>query len=343
MKKLKFLLLLACLSAIMGMRQLQDSLFKKPAHFPEPNYAFKGKRVDSLQVLLGRALFYDEALSIDFSTSCASCHSPFSAFTHNDHEVSHGIQDRFGKRNSPPLFNLAWQPYYMWDGAINNLDVQALAPINHPDEMGESTEHVLKKIKHSWRYRSLFNKVYGDTLINSERMLKSISSFLVTLVSAESKYDRVMLKKDSFNLQEQNGYTLFKNNCNTCHTEPLFTSFNFENNGIGMLEKYRDLGRAAISGDPQDSLRFKVPSLRNLEFTYPYMHDGRMQKLYQVLDHYSGITLQKADGTKVSVQKFSPEEKVDLMAFLLALGDRTFLYATKNQFPKEFFFSQPME
>lgn len=343
MKKLKFLALLTCILCISAMGVLQEQVFKKPPHFPQASYNFNNNSLSQDKVLLGRALFYDEALSVDFSTSCATCHSPFSAFTHNDHDVSHGIQDRFGRRNSPALFNLAWHPTFMWDGAINNLDVQALAPINHPDEMGESTQQVLKKIAHSARYRALFKRVYGDTLINSERMLKAISAFLVTLVSADSKYDRVKLGKDTFTMQEQKGYSLFKAQCNTCHTEPLFSSFTFENNGIGISEKYKDAGRGAISGLAQDSFRFKVPSLRNLEFTYPYMHDGRMHSLYEVIEHYAHTSLKKADGTFLPSPNLSPEDKVDLVAFLLSLGDRTFLYATQNQFPKEFFFAPPKE
>jgi cytochrome c peroxidase len=218
--------------------------------------------------------------------------------------------------------------------------MQALAPISHPKEMAENMEHVVLKLSRSKLYRKLFFSAYNDSIVTGEKVLKALSQFQLTLVSAESKYDSVMVRKAHFNEQEKNGYALFKQHCNACHTEPLFTSLNFENNGLSVDPKLNDHGRWNITGLASDSLLFKVPSLRNLEYTYPYMHDGRFKKLSQVVQHYSsGIshsrTLSKALEKPMNI---STSDEVDLVAFLLTLSDRKFLFDPSHSFPKEVFF-----
>jgi cytochrome c peroxidase len=146
--------------------------------------------------------------SKDSSISCASCHSPYNAFAHVDHKLSHGIADRIGKRNAPALMNLAWQRTFMWDGAIHHLDMQALAPISHPDEMAEDIHHIVAKLRQKPLYPKLFYQAFGDTTISGERLLKAIAQFMLRITSANSKYDSVMRHERQFNPQEAKGYVL---------------------------------------------------------------------------------------------------------------------------------------
>ena len=307
-------------------------LFYAPSYFPKPIYNFKENPLDSATIELGRILFYDPILSKDNSISCASCHSPYNAFAHTDHDLSHGIFDSIGNRNAPALFNLAWQSSFMWDGAINHLDVQPLAPISHASEMASSINEVIEKLSASDHYKKLFAKTFKDSIISSSKILKALSQFQVTLVSANAKYDRVQLGKDQFTFQEENGYKLFQNNCASCHAEPLFSNYNFENNGLPMDPVLNDLGRYNVTLDETDKLKFKVPSLRNLSYTYPYMHDGRFDKLNEVLTHY---TTEFAINNSLKKQiTLTSNEKVDLIAFLLTLDDKEFVFDKKHQFKK---------
>ena len=196
--------------------------FNPPYYFPKPVYDFKQNSLDSNKIDLGRILFYDPILSKNNTISCASCHSPYNAFAHTDHDLSHGIFDSIGNRNAPALFNLAWQKSFMWDGAINHLDVQALAPISHSSEMGSDISEVIKKLSLSKEYKHLFSEAFKDSTITSSKILKALSQFQLTIVSANAKYDRVKLGKETFTEQEKNGYNLFQINCASCHTEPLF-------------------------------------------------------------------------------------------------------------------------
>lgn len=307
-----------------------------PAHFPKPQYDFSKNPLTSKKIELGRLLFYDPLLSKNNTISCASCHSPFNSFAHTDHDLSHGINDSIGTRNAPALFNLAWQKQFMWDGAIHHLDVQALAPISHPAEMGESIEHVVQKLQNDEQYPELFLNAFGSSTITGEHVLKAISQFQLTLVSADSKYDHVKMNKDSFTIQEANGHKLFKQHCNSCHTEPLFSSYKFANNGLSVDTTLNDFGRWIITKQSQDSLQFKIPSLRNLSFTYPYMHDGRFHKLSEVLNHYSDIqpSPQLSQELRHPIA-LSSNEKVDIIAFLLTLNDKNFVFDKKHLFPKK--------
>jgi cytochrome c peroxidase len=314
----------------------KELLFNVPVNFPKPIYNFSKNPLSENKILLGRTLFYDPILSKSNSISCESCHSPFSSFTHVDHALSHGIQDSIGTRNSPALMNLAWQKFFMWDGAINNLDMQALAPISNTAEMGSNIKEVVAKLNASTKYRKLFFHAFGDSIVTGEHTLKAISQFMLSLVSANSKYDKVMRHELTFTAQESNGYILFKKNCASCHTEPLFTNNRFENNGLPMDPFLKDIGRMKITNHPIDSLKFKVPSLRNIEFSYPYMHDGRFKKLAEVLNFYvNGIQYSKTVAPQLQ-QKIvlTANEKVDIINFLLTLSDKEFIFNPKFQYPK---------
>lgn len=305
--------------------------------FPPTLYNFSKNPSNEASVNLGRHLFYDPILSADNTVSCASCHSSFNAFAHTDHDLSHGINDQIGKRNAPALFNLAWQPNFMWDGAIHHLDVQALAPISHPKEMGSSIEDVIKKLNNSTKYRAMFFKAYNDSVISTERLFKSLSQFQLSLISNNSKYDSVMRHIAQFTEQEQAGYLLFQKNCNSCHKEPLFSDYSFKNNGLPVDPTLYDWGRYFITKQALDSLLFKVPSLRNLSYSYPYMHDGRFKTLRQVVNHYTIGMVKHPTLSKELINgiQLSSNEKVDLIAFLLTLNDKKFVFDPRFSFPKE--------
>lgn len=308
-----------------------------PSYFPKPKYDFSKNPLDSFKIALGRNLFYDPILSADNTISCASCHSPYNAFAHTDHTLSHGINDQIGNRNAPALFNLAWQKSFMWDGAINHLDMQPLAPINHHKEMGETTKNVVNKLNASKFYRILFYQAYKDSIATGESLLKALAQFQLTLISANSKYDLVKQGQESFSTQEKNGYALFKKNCNACHTEPLFSNYNFANNGLKVDTTLNDFGRWMVTKNSKDSLFFKTPSLRNLSFTYPYMHDGRFKKLSDVINYYTNDITQNKYLSKELTKPIilSSKEKIDLIAFLITLNDKNFVFEPKYQYPKK--------
>jgi len=330
-------IVIACIIILLfAFASADKSLFTIPKNWPKPVYNFKKNQLTDSKILLGRVLFYDPILSRNNTISCANCHSQYNAFTHADHALSHGIEDRIGTRNSLALMNLAWHQSFMWDGAINHLDMQALAPISHHDEMDENIKHVTEKLQASKIYPLLFYKAFNDSIITGENTLKAISQFMLILISANSKYDKVKRLEDSFTKQEENGYRLFKQNCASCHTEPLFTNMEFENNGLPIDSLLNDIGRKRITQNKQDYLKFKVPTLRNIEFSNPYMHDGRFKRIYEVINHYTNIK----DSKKLSpkLQKpivFTSNEKVDLTAFLLTLTDKEFLFNPIFGFPKE--------
>ena len=308
-----------------------------PSNWPKPVYDFNRNPLTSDKVLLGRVLFYDPILSKDNTISCSSCHSQYSAFTHIDHALSHGINNQIGKRNSPALMNLAWNSSFMWDGAVNHLDMQALAPMSNTVEMNETIGHVVEKLQHSPIYPKLFYNAFDDSVITGERLLKSISQFMLTLVSCHSKYDSVLQKKALFTEQEKNGYQLFKKNCSSCHKEPLFTNDQFENNGLPVDTSLKDVGRMLITQDSANYLQFRVPTLRNIQYSYPYMHDGRFGKLKQVLDHYTNGIVKYKNLSKPLMKPIalSSNEKVDLIAFLYTLSDTAFIFDKHYSYPRD--------
>lgn len=308
-----------------------------PDYFPKPIYTFEKNPLSIEKIELGRALFHDPILSKDNTISCASCHSSYNAFSHTDHALSHGINNQIGTRNAPALMNLAWHKSFMWDGAINHLDFQALAPISNSKEMDEKIETVAKKLQSSKIYPKLFYLAFNDSIITGEMILKSLSQFELTLISANSKYDRVKKNKEQFTEQEQKGYQLFQKNCNVCHLEPLFSNYDFANNGLPSDTTLNDFGKWMITKKTADSLKFKVPTLRNLSYTYPYMHDGRFKKLNEVLNHYTNGIKQSPVLAKELANPIvlSSNEKADLIAFLLTLNDTAFVFNHKFQYPKE--------
>jgi cytochrome c peroxidase len=304
----------------------EDVELKIPKGFPKPNYDFLNNPLTPERFILGRKLFYDPLLSKDSSTSCQSCHQRVAAFAHIDHALSHGIDSKIGTRNVPALQNLIWRDEFMWDGGVNNLEVQPINPITNPIEMNETLANVVAKLKQNKEYVFLFKKAYNDTIINSERLLKSLAQFTGLMISSDSKYDRYIAGKDTFSIQEKAGLETFRKKCASCHIEPLFTDNSYRNNGLKPDTSLNDTGRGKVTGIEADNYKFKVPGLRNIEMTFPYMHDGRFRKLKDVLNHYSSADHNKTTAAEINkIGSLSDKEKKDIIAFLLTLTDRNFL------------------
>ncbi len=327
--------------------------------WPKPILVFSnGVNVDA-EIALGRVLFYDESLSADGKVSCGSCHTSYTAFAHVDHKLSHGVFDREGRRNAPALMNLAWQSGFMWDGAIQHLELQSMAPIAAHTEMGMSLQDYLNGIKQNPRYQTLFALAYPNQPISLPLALKAIARFELTFVSDQSRYDSMRRQQISFTQQENRGYALFQKFCAACHAEPLFTRPGYEYNGwadglkgmdsAGVVVSGLDRGRALVTGLVNDAYHMKIPTLRNVEVSFPYMHNGGFQSLYQVVKNYSGKRLVvRGDGGGSGISGDSGEgqrkvidisldanERVDLVAFLMTLTDRKFLYSKDFVDPRQ--------
>lgn len=295
--------------------------FTYSSTFPTPVYDLNQLDFSYNKFNLGRTLFYDPILSVDSTVSCGNCHEQVHAFAGHGGALSEGVFGQLGTRNSPSITNNAWIPKFMWDGGINHLEVMPIAPITNPVEMNETLENVLVKIKRSTKYQSLFKKAFGNESITDQQMLKALSSFLAMIVSDQSKYDKVMRGETTFSSTEQTGFDLFNQKCASCHSGAMFTDFEYRNNGLD--QTFSDIGRGLITQNPQDYGKFKTPSLRNIELTYPYMHDGRFYNLNQVLDHYS-TGIQQSATLDPSLQNgiaLTSSEKTALIAFLKTLTD----------------------
>jgi cytochrome c peroxidase len=305
----------------------KDVEFKVPDGFPKPAYNFKKNKITVDGFLLGRKLFYDVNLANDTVTSCSSCHQPFAGFAHVDHAISHGIHGKIGKRNVPTLQNLAWKDEFMADGGINNLDLQPIAPLTNSIEMGGTLEEVIHKLQVDSVYPKLFKNAFGDTAVTTERLLKSISQFLLLMTSSNSRYDNYLKENEKFTDQELRGLNIFRTKCVNCHKEPLFTDYTYRNIGLFPDTLLNDSGRFAITGNRSDLMKFKVPGLRNIEMTYPYMHDGRFRNLEEVMDHYGNGKLFTSNiDPLIPKITLTAEEKSDVIYFLRTLTDRKFLY-----------------
>jgi cytochrome c peroxidase len=327
----------ALLSALLSHRPT----FRVPKDWPAPIYPITQQTLQGDLVDWGRVLFYDPILSRDSSTSCSSCHSVYHAFAHTDHALSHGIHDRIGIRNAPALMNLAWQPIFMWDGAVHHLDALPLAPITNPLEMDETPEHVLTKLRLSPRHQAFFQSLHPGEEMETKHYCQALSAFLITLISDQSKYDRMKRGEVLFSEQENRGYTLFQQQCAACHREPLFTNHAFASNGITAAA---DSGRSRITGLNSDRHLFKVPTLRNVEFSKPYMHDGRYQTLREVMRHYASLNHSSTYVSNNASQTSAPlsdQEQTDVIAFLLTLSDSAFVYNKDLAYPFELTQNKP--
>jgi len=315
-----------------GARNANDTaLFKTPGNFPPAVYTFQDNPLTRNGFKLGRELFYDPILSIDHSISCANCHQQFAAFAQLDHPVSHGVDDCLGARNTPVLFNLAWQHEFMWDGGVNHIEVSPLNALTNPCEMANNLPEIVGRLKQSDKYTALFNQAFHTNEISSQLLLKALTQFMAALISANSKYDKVMRGEGNtqFTSQESAGYILFKEKCATCHREPLFTDLSYRSNGLDLHSA--DAGRDSITHEASDHGKFRVPSLRNVEASGPYMHDGRFEHLEQVLEHYNAGMVHSCNLDPLFKKDTQPgirltsQEQTQLMAFLKTLTDHAFL------------------
>lgn len=333
------LLLLCALAGVTGCSKdpdifgsdviTEDVAFIVPRGWPAPVYNFQNNTLSNAGFELGRKLFYDTRLSRDNSTSCGSCHQAFAAFAHLDHNVSHGIENRLGTRNSPPLFNLNWHPSFFWDGGVNHIESQPINPIQNPVEMDETLQNVVAKVRNDAVYRNMFRNAFGDETVNSQRIFKAMAQFMGMMVSANAKYDKYVRGEPggAMTPSELSGLQIFRAKCESCHKEPLFSDFSFRNNGLPTTS-VNDSGRAHITRDAADLYKFKVASLRNLKYSYPYMHDGRFTTLSQVLDYYTSSNHNAAPiDTAIGTTgiPLSEQDKADLLSFLNTLNDEAFV------------------
>lgn len=302
-----------------------------PDGWPSPVYTFSNNPIKAETFELGRALFYDPILSVNNKVSCASCHQQYVAFANADHKFSHGINDLVGKRNAPALFNITWHKLFMHDGGINHIEVQPMGPIQNPIEMGESFANVLVKLGNSAKYRDLFKKAYGSEEVTDSKMLKAMAQFMGLMYSNNSKWDMYKRgeKGGSMTDAELRGYSLVQTKCTPCHQEPLFSDYSFRSIGLAVNPLINDSGRARITSLQSDKFKFKVPSLRNVALTGPYMHDGRYTTLEECLDHYTNNVTNMVNLDPILVPNngivLSSQEKTDIIAFLNTLTDYRFI------------------
>ncbi|MBK6993584.1 MAG: cytochrome-c peroxidase [Lewinellaceae bacterium] len=304
-----------------------------PSNFPPPVYDLSLNPVTEAGFALGKKLFYEKALSRDSTIACADCHISFSAFSHPEHPTSHGIDNLFGRRNAIAAQNLIWAKEFFWDGGVPNLDLVPLNAIQSPVEMDANPAVVLERLRQNAQYKAMFKAAFGTEEITTAHFLQSLSQFMAMLVSANSRYDKYVRGESGGDLSsdELAGLAVFKAKCASCHDTDLFTDNSFRNNGI-LNDFSFDRGRNEVSQLPEDVGKFRVPSLRNVTVTDPYMHNGKFKTLAMVLDHYaSGVQdsptldplLRQPDGT-LGIP-LNAQEKTELIAFLKTLDDETFL------------------
>ena len=283
-------------------------------------------------VVLGRELFYETQLSGDNTMSCASCHFQELSFSDSS-RFSEGITGGIGDRQAMSIVNLAWDNLFFWDGRAISLEDQALGPVTNPIELNDTWINVMSKLQANPKYPPLFQKAFGTSAIDSTLVTKAIAQFERTMVSFDSDYDKYFYQGDTnaLNSSEKNGFNLFfgQAECIHCHSGPLLNDPVFRNNGLDNV--FTDLGFGNVTGLSSDNGKFKVPTLRNIAESGPYMHDGRFTTLEQVVEHYnSGVygvspNLDSEMSHFVGGLSLTSIEKADLVAFLRTFSDSYFL------------------
>lgn len=285
-------------------------------------------------VRLGRRLFFDSILSGERSQSCAFCHSQKSAFADAGMTHSIGAGGAFSKLNSPNIVNPGWGSVQFWNGRAADLETQALAPVANPEELNLPWVEAMARLKAHPEYPALFLEAFGTSAPDSMLVVKAIAQFERTLISHDSKYDKWKRGEADLNESESRGNALFfseRGACFRCHNAPLFTDNDFHNNGLDSVFEQED--RSIATGKGMDIGKWKTPTLRNVAVNPPYMHDGRIGTLEEVIEHYdSGIiptpTLDpylSGLSSRPAAERFTDQEKTDLVAFLNCLTDSTFL------------------
>lgn len=288
-------------------------------------------------IALGRRLFYDPILSGDSSQSCSSCHAQSFGFSDNNKQFSTGIDGLEGNMNAMTIINPFYDALFFWDGRAPSLEEQAGMPVENPIEMHETWENNLVKLKNHPMYPVWFGQAFGDEEITKDRAIKAIAQFEKTFLSANSKYDKFIRHEvgGDFTEQEFNGYVIFfseKGDCFHCHSAGLLTDNLFHNNGLDSLLTEDNRGLYGTTDNPADWGKFKTPTLRNIEVSGPYMHDGRFASLEEVIDFYSEGPFHNPTVDPLIIKEphsnglnLTAQEKSDLLAFLKTLTDDDFL------------------
>lgn len=320
-------------------------------YFPTPDLPTDNK-LTVAGVQLGRMLFYEKMLSKDGSQACADCHKQEDAFS-DIRQFSLGVEGLPGKRQAMPVMNLAWHANGLfWDGRAPHVRDQALKPIQDPLEMNETLPNVVTKLSADKRYTDQFTRAFGDATVTSERVSLALEQFMLTMVSNNAKYDKWKNGAATLTDSEERGRQLFFTEfdpfgsergaeCFHCHAGFNFTNDEFMNNGLDADAEQADEGRQKVTDNPMDKARFKVPSLRNIALTAPYMHDGRFATLEEVIDHYNTGVKSSATVDELMQYNLQPgglqltaQDKADLVAFLKTLTDETFLTNPAYQQPE---------
>ena len=302
-------------------------------------------------VLLGKMLFFETMLSKDGSQSCASCHRQAGGFS-DSLQFSIGVENLPGKRQAMPIFNMAYHSNeFFWDGRAHLLRDQSLKPIQDPLEMNETLDNVVAKLGASEMYRDQFKRTFDSEEITPLKMSLAMEQFMLSIVSYESKYDAFLAGETTLSESEERGRSLFFTeynpffpefsgaDCAHCHGGANFENDDYMNNGLDGDVDFADIGREDVTGQVSDRAKFKVPSLRNVAVTFPYMHDGRFQTLEQVVDHYNegakeSSTIDPTIQNTIATGLFlTVEDKIDLVNFLKTLTDENYLTNTEYQTP----------
>jgi len=300
---------------------------------PQLQYIPENNPLTAEKIALGKMLYFDKRLSADNSVACASCHDPKFGFT-DGKPVSTGIKGQQGGRSAPTVINRLFSDAQFWDGRAADLEAQALGPIQNPIEMGNTLEATVKKLQAIKGYRAAFQRAFG-TEVTEDGIAKAIASFERTVLSGNSAYDRFKAgDKKAMSESAQRGLALFENkrvNCIGCHVGHNFTDENYRNIGIGMDKEKTDLGRFDISKNEEDRGAFKTPTLRDIARTAPYMHDGSLQTLREVIDYYDkGGTPNPHLSTDMKPLQLTEQEKADLIALMNSLtGEMAAFVETK--------------
>jgi cytochrome c peroxidase len=325
-------------------------LLNIPRDFPQIKIANDNPLTEE-GVALGRRLFHDPILSADSTMSCSSCHISSLSFT-DGNALSKGIDRKEGRRSAMSLANIGfYKEGLFWDGRVKTLESQALIPIEDTIELHNSLDNVIEKLKAHPDYPVYFRKAFGiDTLSQIDEFLlaKALAQYEKTLISAHSRFDQFREGEATFTEDEQAGYNIFfdasselpDGECGHCHNAPLMTTNEYLNNGISLAnttEDFTDRGRGEVTGNRFDNGKFRVPSLRNIELTAPYMHDGRFQTLEEVIEHYnSGGHYGPNTSPLIRPLYLNETHKRQLIAFLNTLTDRKFVEDSQQNTIKEY-------
>jgi len=364
MKKYVFLILIVSAAFIAGCSKQDENTLPPPevlpdydstpyvldySYFPNPKIPLDNQ-LTIQKVQLGRMLFYEKKLSKGETQSCADCHLQVDGFS-DIRQFSLGVDDLPGRRQAMPVFNMAWHTNgFFWDGRAPLLRDQALKPIQDPLEMNETLENAIAKLQETQEYRFQFARAFEDSTITSEKMGLAMEQFMNTILSMNSKYDQYLLGNATLSESEQRGHELFftefdpngntkGGECFHCHAGVNFTNSKFMNNGLDDEASFADLGYFETTANDSDKAKFKVPSLRNISATAPYMHDGRFATLDEVLNHYNQGVKNSSTVDEIMQYNISPglqlteQDKADIIAFLHTLTDETYLTNTEYSSP----------